>query len=1367
MINYDGGAVSSSPVFDKMFKKIGSGKRVVSKFSIHFLVAEYIAKNYNGGKIIELAGGNIPDTALLIQENLPKVEVIFTDAEERLISPIRTDYLELRVEIFDIFNPSSLLEGAKLLYAINPYPYLVPSIKLLADFVGSDLLLVVFLEEQNVLSVFDRSFLPTDRCFSPLSFGLCSRMVSGWIYRKSEDGLRKDGGADKRIKNLYWVIDIENIRTLSKTDGGRRKEIKLFTTYEETINFLKKMINESDSTILILITGHSRSGKTYLAEKLVNVLELDNARVKPILEEEYLMATEMETNANYIREINGAVRDKIKVIICDEGASIRRFEDIKLRLPNLEVMQVRIGYNYRSDIRKYHISKFIHINPFNSILLKIASLKGPNIKEGLLLTIIAELEKRLKYKTDKSKKEIYKEFENDIRFLLPEEYEDEFIGILKKEATRLDGGNYMEEIEAKKIERKGKEHWTKEKFLMRLRKAIDELDTVSSRKIREKYNDIYKAFYNNKDKWNFTSWKQVIRGIGYEPEGRTKEEFLKELKSAVKKLGTTLSREIKGKKRKIYEAFAYHKKQWGFVNWQQAIKEMEEAKANDTVLATATWLIKFPYFFPAINRIGWTSTTSEERAELYNKLVIIAKMYPEEFWKIFGALQKRPIYAREINEFWDMIVKNRIGDKGEEVSYKNISNELMSGVFVLDLNKEREIILVVNSKSKNPDSNDGGAGQEKIETSPISSRKTLIAPSVLISFFILGIFDRIFRKGRKKETIVAEKKPAVSTPDAKIEEEKSMPEEPIFENKQEAMQWRHTSFKEAVREAEKTGRKMLIYFAKDINKCLACKAMQQEVFSDVNLQKLLNDNFICVKTESEEDRWEYGVDSTPVLIFTDSIGKEIYPRIIGGRRLWQIETIVANVMGGVYVSNIESFIDNMLSEQARKIIRAVSKQNPSLIIETPLKKLLVEEKEDLIKEIIKYLWMYRIDREKVQVFEDNILKQIRTRDKKRWGRYTKQWKLVNGALYGLIQPFEVELKKWSDWKRLFKDKIGIVVKRDNSGSREEKVMILVDALEALTKCEVGYTTEHPNKNGDNSKLITKKDGGAYVEKIKAEIAPYGEIIKKHVSTAAGNLIIFIQDNHVSTSGRLNALKIIDVLKIDFISLEGAGGIWQPQPLTQSLIKNKWSRIPKNKLRKVLLDFFAKGEFSFEQYLEFRYLYVDKLILFAADDKELSMRQREILKEIRKQMERDIGFSMVLEMSFGEEPEEERDYSINKFISDNIYFLLSAFGKDKEFDERTAKRSRAIVVNTLAELAKENKSEAVTLVGFQHTDSIVEAIEELNKRGKEISYIVVRPFGIDVISEKIDKNYLGNLFGGISKDGGVSIPMVYSMIGTPG
>jgi len=380
---------------------------------------------------------------------------------------------------------------------------------------------------------------------------------------------------------------------------------------------------------------------------------------------------------------------------------------------------------------------------------------------------------------------------------------------------------------------------------------------------------------------------------------------------------------------------------------------------------------------------------------------------------------------------------------------------------------------------------DGGVAEKAARDLIFTNNMVL---SLVVSFSVIGVFDRIFGKKRKKEEMFVKKELAVAVSEDKIEKEESVPEEPIFRDEQEAMKWRNISIEEAKKDAEKTGRKTLIYFAQDINKCLACKMMQQEVFSDVKLQKLLNDNFICVKTESGEDRLKYGVDSTPVLIFTDSIGKEIYPRIIGGRRLWQIQTIAANVMSGVNVSNIESFINSMLSEQARKIIKAVSEQNPSLIIETPMKKFPLEEKEDLIKEIIKYLCMYRIGPEKIQVFEDNVLEQIRARDEKRWERYTKQWKLVNGALYGLVQPFEVQLKKWLDWKQVFKDKIGIIIRKDNSGYLDEKMMILVDALEALTKCEVGYDAVHTNNNYDNSKFINKKDGGNQREDVARYIS---------------------------------------------------------------------------------------------------------------------------------------------------------------------------------------------------------------------------------------------------------------------------------------
>ncbi|MBU3958245.1 MAG: thioredoxin family protein, partial [Candidatus Omnitrophica bacterium] len=208
---------------------------------------------------------------------------------------------------------------------------------------------------------------------------------------------------------------------------------------------------------------------------------------------------------------------------------------------------------------------------------------------------------------------------------------------------------------------------------------------------------------------------------------------------------------------------------------------------------------------------------------------------------------------------------------------------------------------------------------------------------LIITNFILSIFDRILGKRHKEENIVIEEKPAVIVSEVKIKEEKPISEEPIFEDEPEVMQWWNTSFEEAKKEAEKTGRKMLIYFAQDISKCSACKMMQQEVFSDTRLQELLKNNFICVKIEKGEDEqiWnQYDVNATPTLIFTDSTGKEMLLTVVGGRRIWQIENIVENIISEVNMSNIESFIDNMLSEQARKIIKAVSEQDASVITET-------------------------------------------------------------------------------------------------------------------------------------------------------------------------------------------------------------------------------------------------------------------------------------------------------------------------------------------------------------------------------------------------------------------------------------------------
>jgi uncharacterized UPF0146 family protein len=111
-------------------------------------LAEYIGRNYSV-RVVEVGVGHVPDVALLLMQ-VPYLEVVVTDREERFLGG-------LRVEKDDIFSPRlDLYKGASLLYSLRPPLELQLAIGTIAERIGADVLIRPLQDEVAQLPGFAR-----------------------------------------------------------------------------------------------------------------------------------------------------------------------------------------------------------------------------------------------------------------------------------------------------------------------------------------------------------------------------------------------------------------------------------------------------------------------------------------------------------------------------------------------------------------------------------------------------------------------------------------------------------------------------------------------------------------------------------------------------------------------------------------------------------------------------------------------------------------------------------------------------------------------------------------------------------------------------------------------------------------------------------------------------------------------------------------------------------------------------------------------------------------------------------------------------------------------------------------------------------
>ena len=145
---------------------------------------------------------------------------------------------------------------------------------------------------------------------------------------------------------------------------------------------------------------------------------------------------------------------------------------------------------------------------------------------------------------------------------------------------------------AEAVEAAGLEHdvkrgfspkWTKEVFLEKLREIAQRLGTTSTSAFLEdpEGRKIYCAFHNYKEKWGFESWAEAVEAAGLKHDvkrsfspGWTKEVFLEKLREIAQRLGTTSTSAFleDPEGRKVYSVFQYHKQEWGFESWTEAVE---------------------------------------------------------------------------------------------------------------------------------------------------------------------------------------------------------------------------------------------------------------------------------------------------------------------------------------------------------------------------------------------------------------------------------------------------------------------------------------------------------------------------------------------------------------------------------------------------------------------------------------------------------------------------------------------------------------------------------------------------------------------------------------------------------------------------
>ncbi|MGL4669709.1 MAG: thioredoxin family protein [Methanobacteriaceae archaeon] len=80
----------------------------------------------------------------------------------------------------------------------------------------------------------------------------------------------------------------------------------------------------------------------------------------------------------------------------------------------------------------------------------------------------------------------------------------------------------------------------------------------------------------------------------------------------------------------------------------------------------------------------------------------------------------------------------------------------------------------------------------------------------------------------------------------------------------------------AIEEAKSSNKKVLVYF--EANWCSYCKQMNDETFTDSNVQKTINNNYIPVAIDGDENPdlcSKYNVFSYPTIIILDPNGNKV------------------------------------------------------------------------------------------------------------------------------------------------------------------------------------------------------------------------------------------------------------------------------------------------------------------------------------------------------------------------------------------------------------------------------------------------------------------------------------------------------------
>lgn len=86
-----------------------------------------------------------------------------------------------------------------------------------------------------------------------------------------------------------------------------------------------------------------------------------------------------------------------------------------------------------------------------------------------------------------------------------------------------------------------------------------------------------------------------------------------------------------------------------------------------------------------------------------------------------------------------------------------------------------------------------------------------------------------------------------------------------------------TNFKQALNDAKTQNKKVLLIFDQD--DCYYCDLLKEDTLSDLEVQKILNKNYIVVDIDVKKEgklAAEYKIYGTPYLIFLDKNNKEIH-----------------------------------------------------------------------------------------------------------------------------------------------------------------------------------------------------------------------------------------------------------------------------------------------------------------------------------------------------------------------------------------------------------------------------------------------------------------------------------------------------------